>query len=98
MNTTHYVVLTDDRCWGRGATLDEAIKQARRNGSTVTRTGKTRDYICYEFGDDVDHESLYVDQLGRVNWKRVSEDVDGEPLASWIHEAGKRKPLDGGAA
>lgn len=84
------LIITEDYRWGRGETLEQALVQARKNGSSVTKTGKTVAYGVLEFGDDVDLDSISVDGMGRAHWRKTSEDVSGEPLAEYFIRKGKR--------
>lgn len=97
--TTHVLVQTSDYCWGRGDTVDEAIKQCRKNGSKVTKASRKVDYIVFEFSDEVKPESVYVDGMGTCRWElvepRKSDDHNFKQglVNEWIWQDGKMKAL-----
>jgi hypothetical protein len=95
-----YLVQTSDWCWGKGHTLDEAIKSARAEGSKITRTGKKADYIVFEFDANVKYDTIFVDQMGSSRWE---VETPSEPrnfseglVHEWIHKDGKDETLKGG--
>ena len=96
---TQYLVQTSDYCWGRGDTLEEAIKQCRSNGSKVTKASRKVDYIVFEFNDEVKPESMFIDAMGTCRWEllepRKSDDHNFKQglAAEWIWQDGKKKPL-----
>lgn len=54
--------------WGRGATAEDAIQQARRNG------GKGKDYIVFSIPEG--GTNLAVDPLGRIWWDGPAGDLE----------------------
>jgi hypothetical protein len=95
-----YLVQTSDWCWGKGRTLDEAIKVCRGEGSRITKTGKKVDYIVFEFDSNVKYDSIFIDQMGSSRWEVITPSEPrnfSEGLVNdWIHKDGKDQPLKGG--
>jgi phosphoribulokinase len=95
-----YLVQTSDWCWGKGTTLEEAIKSARAEGSKVTKTGRKIDYVVFEFDDNVKYDSIFIDGMGSSRWEvHTPDEAAGFSqglVTEWVHRNGKDEPLKGG--
>ena len=94
--TVLFLVQTSDWCWGKGATLDEAIKVTRSMGSKVTRTSRKVDYIVYEFNDEVKPDTVFIDGMGSCRWETVEPHPESNShglVREWIRQEGKERVL-----
>lgn len=96
-NTATVCVQTSDWCWGVGADLETAIKNARGAGSKVTKTSRTVDYIVFEFDSNVKPDTVIVDQMGTCRWEvAVPQERNFKQglVREWIREKGKERLLN----
>lgn len=81
-NTDRFICLSRELTWGRGATQDEAIRQARKAaGGRGARKGDRVVVILPEGAQDA-----WVDQMGAVNWTWADDAPDRTAITTTIEE------------
>lgn len=66
--TSRIYIAMFDHYWGRGDSVEAALKEARKQG------GRGKDYVVCRLPEGTDNGR--VDQLGRVRWNGVDGEVE----------------------
>lgn len=73
-----FIVMTADRRWGWGATQEDAIKQARKEGGSTAKGGR----VVYKLPTGA--VGAYVDQMGYINWDWAEDAPDRNAAGEFI--------------
>lgn len=60
MQVTHYIVQTMNGYWGRGTSIDDAKREAKRVG------GKFKRYLVHEVRQPADSPAPFIDRYGSL--------------------------------
>jgi hypothetical protein len=90
-----HLVVTGDWAWGKGHSLEDAFREARKAGSRITLKGRGPEHVAYEFDEDsIEYDSLFVDDMGRVTWiRKPGVERDTEIVSKALVDNGRRIDL-----